>query len=75
MVAMIMTLWTPFPASTSAPSVPRSFVMLTSLPAVASTSVPPASSTGLAHSRGGRHALTADRRTSNTSQIKRKFVK
>ena len=65
-VDMTISLWTAFPTSTPALSVPRSFMMLTSLPAVASTSVPPASPTGLVHSRGGRHARTADSRTSST---------
>ena len=46
-----MNLWVPFPASISAPSAQKSFVMLTLLTVVASTSVPPASPTGLAHSR------------------------
>ena len=75
LVAMMMILWTLCRAGTCAQHVPRSFAMLTSLSAVASTSVPPASPTGLAHSRGGRHALTADRRTSSMCQIRREFVR
>ena len=76
MVDMTTNLWTPLAeVIISAPFVPRSFVMLTSLAAVASTSVPPASPTGLAHSRGGRDALTADRSTSSTWQIRKSFVR
>ena len=70
MVDTTLNLWTPFLRDTPAPSAPMSFTMLTSLLAVVSTSVPPASLTGLALSRGRGHALTADRRTCSTWRIR-----